>query len=379
MGRDILSSAAYEKVHSEATKKGSATHAGEQRRHEGKGLHELVDPRGYGVIRRSLSYYDALKKGFQLLRGVAILEETRLDTTGSMGNNVEIAMRVLPKTYDLLKKCSNSVLGRYDVQMITSIFGDVTDDYVLCRSQAEMDERIAEQMTLMVPESGGGDTTEDPHYGIFGGAYLTSADINQYGLKYYDFTITDAPTREKISPETLKRVFGDEVFDRLTENGFSNITPKNIPELKQVVHDLLERAHAFVLLVGDEYRSHWAAFYSNERVITLPRTELIPQVKAAIIGLTEGVLTLSTVEKFLMDEGGLSQEEAKMIKRSVANIPLGAQMLAENFDKIPLAGAIFKEKRDLWPMSDEELASLEVSTPETGKKKKPTNEKSSWL
>jgi hypothetical protein len=153
MGREVLSDVAYKRVAEEAFSKGTSTYAGEQRHKQGLGLHELVDPKGYGVIRRSLSWFEPLENGFELLRGIAILEETRLDTTGSMGKNVDVAMEVLPKTYELLATGSKAVLSRYDVQMITSIFGDVSDDYVLCRSQAEMDERIAEQMTYMGPET----------------------------------------------------------------------------------------------------------------------------------------------------------------------------------------------------------------------------------
>lgn len=369
MGRPTLSSTAYEKVYKEAKASGSTTSKGEQRHKEGKGLHELVDPKGFGIIRRALTWYEPKELLFTLLRGVAMLEETRLDTTGSMGRNVDVAMEVLPKTYDLLKKIPNAVLGRYDVQMITSIFGDVVDDYVLCRSQAEMDERIAEQLTLMVPEGGGGDGTEDPQYGIFGGAYLTQADINRYGLKYYDFTITDAPSREKVSVATLKRVFGDEVFEKLSENGH-NFTASNLPGLKQIVKDLLKNAHAFMLLVGGSSRSFWEEYYPKDRVITLPETKLLPEVKAAIMGLTEGVLTLDTLEDFLINEAKCSKENAKAIKRAVAGIPIGAQMEAENFDKIPLAGTVFKEKRDLWPMENTEIVTTEIKTKKTKEKGK---------
>lgn len=375
MGRNPLSVETYERVYDEAKASGSTTSKGEQRHREGKGLHELVDPKGFGVIRRALTWYEPKGTFFELLRGVAMLEETRLDTTGSMGNNVEIAMEVLPKTYDLLKKVSYAVLGRYDVQMITSIFGDVTDNYVLCRSQAEMDERIAEQLTLMVPERDGGDATEDPQYGIFGGAYLTQADINRYGLKYYDFTITDAPSREKVSVDTLKRVFGNEVFEKLTENGH-HFNEGNLPTLKQIVKDLLKNAHAFILSVEGKSRDFWEKYYPKNRVITLPHTRLLPEVKASIIGLTEGVLTLDTLEDFLTKEAKCSKENAKAIKKAVAGIPIGAQMEAENFNKIPLAGTLFKEKRDLWPMTDADIAEEKV-TPKS-KKDKDKDKKSMW-
>jgi len=61
-------------------------------------------------------------------------------------------------------------------------------------------------------------------------------------------------------------------------------------------------------------------------------------------------LELSTVENYLIEEAGLSQLEASKIKRAVAGIPIGAQVMLENFDKIPLVGDVFKTKEDLWPI-----------------------------
>ncbi|MBI2055955.1 MAG: hypothetical protein HYT37_01075 [Candidatus Sungbacteria bacterium] len=377
MGKNTLSYVSYRRVKAEAELAGSATHKGEQRRREGLGLHPLVDPAGYDVIRRSISRMNPEGDYFILPRGVAMLEETRLDTTGSMGHNVEIALEVLPKTYELLASGPKAVLKRYDVQMITSIFGDIGDNYVLCRSQAEMDEKIAEQMTLMIPEHRGGDTPEDPQYGLFGGAYCTSADINKYELKYYDFTVSDAPGRAKLDRGTLVRVFGDSVFEKVLENGYQ-IDKKILPSTKEVVNDLLKQAHAFFLQVGHdgETNSFWTSMFGNERVVILPQTQLLPHVKAAIIGLTEGVLDLQTTESFLRT-AGLNQEDARDIVRSVSNIPIGAQKILPNFDKIPLKDAKFAKKGDLWPIGDETV----IKTPSSKKKGNGTPPKKGkmWL
>jgi hypothetical protein len=351
MGKNPSSREVFTKSFKEATSGGkSATHAGEQRHKEGRGLHELVDPKGNGVIRVSKSWYEPNADGtFYLLRGTAMLEETRLDTTGSMGRNVEVAMRVLPRTFGLLAEGPKAILGRYDTQMITAIFADTTDNYVLCRSQAETDERIAEQMTYMVPEGDGGDWTEDPQYGLFGAAYLTYATIKKLGLKSYDFTITDADARNHVHIGKLERVFGPDVIAKVIENGHS-IDPKNLPSTKEIVSDLIKTTHAFVLLVGNEAANYWNDIFGPERVVIIPSVEYLPEVKAVIIGLTEGVLELSTVEDYLTKEAKLSQSEASKIKRAVAGIPIGAQVMLENFDKIPLIGDIFETKEDLWPI-----------------------------
>jgi hypothetical protein len=380
MGRETLPEVAFRSIAREAKAAGSATHRGEQRHREGKGLHELVDPKGFGLIRRSLSWLEPKGGKFILLRGTAMLEETRLDTTGSMGDNVEIAMEVLPKTYDLLAKGKCPVLRRYDTQMITSIFGDVGDNYVLCRSQAEMDERIAEQMTLMVPEGAGGDEDEDPQYGLFAGAYLTQTTIGQLGLKTYDFTVTDACGRHRLNAETLVRIFGNEVFDKVRENGYQ-LNRGQLPTTKEVVHDLLNRAHAFVLLVGDKRSTYqfWADIFGRDRVVTLPRTRLLPEVKAAIIGLTEGTLDLQNVEEYLRAHAQTSKEDARNIQRAVAGIPIGAQAKLPNFSKIPLKGAVFAKKGDLWPTGFDPDGSDEPTKP--GKKVPPKEGKKPdmWL
>lgn len=350
MGRDVLSEKSFTVVADKAKKAGSATHVGVQRHKEGKGLHELVDPKGFGVIRRSYTWYEPEGKKFKLLRGVAMLEETRLDTTGSMGNNVEIAMRVLPTTYKLLATGEGAVLGRYDVQMITSIFGDVQDDYVLCRSQAELDERIAEQMTLMVPEGNGGDADEDPQYGLFGAAYLTDTSISRYGLKHYDFTISDARGRNHLSAETLVRVFGPEVFEKAAENGFT-IDRAKLPSTKHVVTNLQERAHAFFLQVGSssDVTAFWRNIFGTDHCVIIPTVEHLPYVKAAIVGLTESTLDLQSLPGFLAKRG-LPKDEAELIRRAVMHIPIGAQAALPNFGKIPLRGSTFAKKGDLWPI-----------------------------
>ena len=344
-----LTTDAYERVHTQAKQAGSATFAGEKREKQGLGLDPLVDPSAHGLIRRSISWYEPHDEGFILLRGVAMLVETLLDTTGSMGTNVELAMNALLHTYEMLSKGKNAVLRRYDLQMITAIFGDTRDKYILNRSQAEMDERIAEQMTLMLPEKGGAaNGKEDPEYGLFGAAYLTNAMINKYGLKRYHFTISDEPVPDYVEEDDLVRVFGKTVRDKVKENGYE-ITGE-LPTTTQVVADLLKTTHAFFMQVDDrdDVTECWTKMYGKKRVVMIHDVSLLPQYQASIIGLTEGTLTLQSLEEFLVNDGKVESEDAKRIKRAVAGIPIGAQMSLENFNKIPNKGDYFAKKGDLW-------------------------------
>ena len=224
-------------------------------------------------------------------------------------------------------------------------------------------EKIVKQLTLMVPERAGGDSAEDPHYGLFGAAYLVAAYINRIGLKGYDFTISDEVAQDEFDGDQLVRIFGKEVFDKVAQNGHQ-INRHDLPSNKEVVNDLLKRAHAFFLQVGSHsHTTHfWSEIFGANRVIVLPRTEVTPHVQAAIIGLTEGTLDLQSTRKFLTDSG-LSSSEAGTVIRSVANIPIGAQAALPNFSKRPKKGDLFKEKTDLWPIDAEEAKKVSTKKP----------------
>lgn len=315
-----------------------------------------MDPAEYSVIRRSLLRFEEQPNGlFELTVGCSMPIEIRLDTTGSMGDNVDRALKVLADQYDL---CSR-VLPGYDVHMAIGIFGDCADNFVLCRPQFEMlADKIVHQLTLMNPEHGGaGNGGEDPHYRLFGGAYLVAAYANRIGLKGYDFTISDEPARDNLNERQLVRVFGPDVFDKVKANGF-DIDRNNLPSTEEVVQDLLKRAHAFYLEVDgyDRYNAHafWTRVFGPERVIVLPRIELLPQVQAIIIGLTEGTLSLSDVTGFLT-EAKVTKEEAKRIENSVANIPIGAQEVLREGIRVPQKGDLYRDKTDLWPIDPSEV------------------------
>jgi hypothetical protein len=212
-------------------------------------------------------------------------------------------------------------------------------------------------MTLLVPgRMGQGNGKEDPQFGLFGAAYLTKASINRWGLRYYHFTISDEPVVPSIEYKWLQAIFGDDVLERVKENEF-DFTVGNLPDTAQTVSDLQTNAHAFFLQVDSrvDVRKQWTGLYGADHVIQLPDgTRHLHYVKAVIIGLTEGVLDLGSAPDFLTDHG-LDEATAREIVRSVAHIPLAAQTLSENFGKIPLAGSVFREKTDLWPIDPKEV------------------------
>lgn len=320
-------------------------------------LQTLVDPSSFNVVRLSLVRVEERDDGkFELLVGCSMPIETRVDTTGSMGNNVDVALKVLP---DIYEACAN-VLPGYDIHIATGIFGDVSDRFPLCRPQFEMQvDKIVDQLTLMVPERDGGDSPEDPDIGIFGGAYLCRHYINRIGLKGYDFTITDAPGRGRVDSKQLMRVFGSEVFekcdinghgDRIYSNSESKIVKDNgIFELSDIWNDLLKRAHAFVLLIeaGVGVHDWWCEHVGSKHVVIVKDMKHVPYVQATIIGLTEGTITLKDVPKFLK-QFNIDGDAIDNIIKSVSHIPIKAQAKLKNFKKRPIKGDLFDGKPNVW-------------------------------
>ena len=160
------------------------------------------------------------------------------------------------------------------------------------------------------------------------------------------------------------------MLEKVKENGHK-INVRDLPNTKEVVQDMLKRAHGFFLQVGNNHNTtqFWTEVFGSDRVVVLPSTELLPQVQATIIGLTEGTLDLKMVPDFLAT-ANVEKKAASAIVRSVANIPIGAQAALPNFLKRPKKGDLFKEKTDIWPIDPTELGKGEESPKPKGKKKK---------
>jgi len=346
-------------------------------------LNPLVDPAGFGAIRLSLPRVEKRDDGrYELLVGTPMPVETRVDTTGSMGGNVDVAMKVMPDAFEAFSK----VLDGYDLQVNTGIFGDVQDNFPLCRPQFEMDaDKIVNQLTLMVPERDGGDTPEDPDLGIFGGAYLVRAYINRIGLKGYDFTVTDAPGRGIIAGDQITRVFGKDAFEKVAENEHP-IERQGALQLDEVWNALLDRAHAFVLQVGDSQSTSrfWTNHIGENRLVMLPDTKYTPYVQAAIIGLTEGTLILSDIVDFLQ-EFNLDKGICNRIAEAVSGIPIGAQSQLLSFSRRPQKGDLFAGKPDvwkdenLWPETQTSTDDDKPADTEKSEAGKTAEEESEWI
>ncbi len=359
MGRDVFTDYSFKTA---ATAKGiefesrsdgsrraktSVTYEAEQHsRNTGK-LDPSVDP-AVMVIRRSLPRFEETPDGkFRLTVGCPMDIESTCDTTGSMGSNVQTMIEVLPETYGMISK----VLPGYDPQLALGIFGDKCDRFVMNRPQFEMTaEKIVNYVTKLVPESYGGDGPEDPQYAIFGAAYLTNTYVNRLGLKGYHFCISDAPFHDDLDPNILERIYGKHVWQELVDNGFGEITRRNLPDFDDMFKALHARAHAFFIGIG-EIPSKWTRYYDRAHLIEIESTRYLPQIEAAIIGLTEGTIEPMDVRKWLRDNQ-VSNYNIDLAMHGLKNIQFAAQRDLEKASglKIPQKGDLFATKQDLQPI-----------------------------
>lgn len=312
-----------------------------------KRLHPSVDP-ATAPIHRSLIRFEPYGDQYRVTVGCPMHIESTCDVTGSMGENVQIMFGVLPQTYDLISK----VLPGYDLQLSLGIFGDTCDEYIMSRPQFEMTaDKIVEYCSHLFSSGSGGDFPESPQYSVYGAAYLTDAYINRIGLKGYHFLITDASMHNTLTESNLRRAFGDSVFDEVRNNGHEKVANTlNYRTTVEVFKDMHKIYHAFLLMVDADLRGHYSDYYDDSHMIRIGSTRYLPQIEAAIIGLTEATLEPSELRTFLL-ANQIPRSETDVLVNQLLKIPFGAQRALEEASgcKIPKKGDIFAHKTDLQP------------------------------
>lgn len=138
-----------------------------------------------------------------------------LDVTGSMGYLPEEILK--EGLNELMKKLYASDTIK-DPQLMFAAIGDaMADDAPLQVTQFESDIRIAEQLSELWLEKGGGDTPED--YSLFWYFLAKHTDTDSMKKRHkkgYAFTIGDAPNHDRLTAEGIRRVFGDKDAKTLT-------------------------------------------------------------------------------------------------------------------------------------------------------------------
>ena len=347
MGRLVFSRETYAESRRERGVESDhdVTRKGEQQVKKTGKLSPLVDP-AIDTLRRSMLRLDATEDGkWEVTVGCPMDIEVSVDSTGSMGDNVDRAMAALPRTYEL---CA-AMLPGYDPQLALGFFGDVCDEFVLNRPQFEMEaDKIVGYLSEMNPERNGGDVSEDPQYSMFASAFLTSAFTNKIGLKGYYFMCTDAPMHGTIYADVLERIFGEKLWQALKDNGY-DFNHLCRPDMEETIKELLKKKHAFVLSIdADNYYRQ----YFDGRIIPLRSTDYLPEFESAIIGITEGVLEPEEVEDYLKSVKVPKKDINKALD-ALLSLPFGAQRELEQQNNIyiPKAGDIFEKKTDIKPIA----------------------------
>jgi len=355
MGRSTFSVSSYRAARRDfgITHDVGVTKKAEQQARTTGRLSEIVDP-AVNPMRLSKIRLDPHQKKWIATIGCPMDVEVSCDTTGSMGGEVDTEMRVLPDLYEAVA----NVLPGYDPQLCLGIFGDVCDDFVMCRPQFEMEApKIVNYLKEMAPQRAGGDSPEDPQYAMFARAYLTDAYTNRIGLKGYHFIVTDATCHGRLNRDQIKRIFGKDIFDNELKN------MRDVPTMDQMVKDLKKKTHQFILIINSHGAAEfWREICGENSVIEIDSTNQLPEVISAIIGLTEGTVDVTGIEQHL---GG---HACRRLISQLSEIDIGAQakLRHEMAHPVPKAGDVFMEKADIWPIQpgedSGETASVEAES-----------------
>ena len=339
MGRETFSVESYRTARRDygVTHDSGVTRKAEQRARDTGHLSEIVDP-AVNPMRFSKIRLNPHQKKWIATLGCPMDIEVSCDTTGSMGGEVDTEMAVLPDLYEAVAK----VLPGYDPQLCLGIFGDVCDDFVMCRPQFEMEApKIVNYLKEMAPQRAGGDSPEDPQYAMFARAYLTDAYTNRIGLKGYHFIVTDATCHDRLNREDIERIFGKEVFD----NELKNMS--KAPTMKKMIEKLKRKVHQFILVVNSRNAADfWRDLCGENSVIEIDSTRQLPAVISAIIGLTEGTMDVTGLKQHLG-----SGASSSMVTQ-LSSIDIGAQAKLRHAlpHPVPKAGDVFANKGDTWPI-----------------------------
>lgn len=305
----------------------------------------------YGATRVSHNSLAPQDGYYILTNGIALPVVSAFDGTGSMGGNIEICFNALNALDGLLTPL-RSRFG-YNIQVSSGVAQDRLDSHPVAQmSQWETDNRIADQIRLLVPDKDGGDATED--YQLFLAFVNERTDIdifNYYGLKGYMFLMADQICREGTSKAEIEKHLG-------YQTTMQSLTTKALCQA------VARRFHLFYLQVGsgDGGRRNgitewWEDKLGYGRIVIVPDPNLLAEVQVALIYATEAEKPTREEAVRLLVEGtkgnsNLSTAQANRVWDWIveAKIPLGAQAKLRAGKDLPKPGDKFTHFRHAWPI-----------------------------
>ena len=338
----------YTRTVSEMKSRGEEVHTkGREIYRKTKRMDPLVDVKG--TLRLSHNSFKKSDDGKAILvNGVALPIWSAFDATGSMGELAGIAHAAMGNIMAML----NGIRYCYNPQLSSSVIQDVGDEHpVYQMAQFETDERVAEQIRLLIPDGDGGDSTEDYQLAL---AYLMLAvdtDIfNFYNLKGYGFVVGDEIGRTSATVDDVKQHLGHTLQKSMTT--------------KAVAKEVLKKWHLFYILVkgSSGTRSWWLDKLGAGRVVVCDNPSLLAEVQAGLVYVTETEQpTVEGLYEFLK-AGGSNKKATKKIAEEIwgwiteAGVEFGAQTKLAGYADIPLPGAVFEHYRHQWPVGHARFA-----------------------
>jgi hypothetical protein len=317
-------------------------------------LHPNVDI--HGKIRQS---NNAMIPGdqegtFVLPHGISLPVLSIFDGTGSTAMWVEAFFHTAERQYRLL----DGVRTRYNPQLATGVVSDVYNVWqdglaVVQNSQFESDERSAEQVRLLQPASMGNDTYDEDYELSLFFSTLIEADIwRHYNLKGYLTLALDEIGRGFVDADGVREYLGHTLDMPRMETG-------------EICQLLLKHWHFYILQVPTgghggmlpRTTDWWGERIGASRVIQVDDPELLAEVRAALVYVTEAKNPTKTGFTKFLQSGGAEQPMIRadsldkvwrMIER--AGEHFSAQEKLPGFQDIPRPGDIFAHYRHAWPI-----------------------------
>ncbi len=228
------------------------------------------------------------------------------DVTASMGYLAkELAVHALNRTVTLLLQERPIT----DPQILCSAVGDSqSDQSPLQVTQFESDIRIIQQLTELYPEGGGGGNHGESYHLLwyFAARHTRTDCFEKRRKKGYLFTVGDDRCHPSLSPQEIRRVFGDDADYPLSN--------------EELLREAQEKYHTFHIHIAagrpddPTIQYEWRCLMPGHfTVIPRNRMNCLAELIYAVIAVTEG----KSVNQVLR---GLDQSLAETIAPSVALI-----------------------------------------------------------
>ena len=196
-----------------------------------------------------------------------------LDVTGSMGRILTVMAEKIGLVMSEIYK-RNPVT---DPQILFAAIGDSTcDDYPLQVTQFEADISIAEQLTDIYFERGGGGNNFEsyPLAWYFAARHTKTDNYDKRGKKGYLFTFGDDGLPNKLTFREIREIFGDDVEDDISTKDILTEVNRKF----EVYHFCMEQGGTYT---ESDYR-RWQE-YIGERAIKVKDYSKIPEIIVSIL------------------------------------------------------------------------------------------------